>query len=225
MIKLNYCILIMIRCVKVGNIVRITHNNERFICIIDSLPKIIPTDEELKKSKKVKYMIKLSTQYSNHLSSVLQRKFLQHTEYNIKNIIINLVSLDEYKEIEEVIFKPNISSEVRSYWMMQKTSNKKLIKRALKNKLNIMSAMGKRPPSTFNHKILTVDFESVMNKKEIQKKVRRNMMMKKAKKKTKDPIEMYQLKQRMEKLKINRIEKGIKNKSNNVIKNKRKNKK
>ena len=42
----------LIRCVKVGNIIRISHKGERIIGIVDTLPKIIPSDEELKLNTK-----------------------------------------------------------------------------------------------------------------------------------------------------------------------------
>ena len=138
-------------------------------------------------------------------------------EFIIKDIEISVVALDEYREIEEFIFLPNISSDVRGFWAIHQKANKKLIKRMIKAKCNIMQAMGKRPPATFDKTILTIDYEKVMDKKEIEKKTRRYLMMKKAKQRNKDPIEMYQLKQRMEKMKLNRIEQNVQNKSDTPL--------
>ena len=199
----------LLNCLKVGNIVRVSNNGERFIAIINSLPKTIPTQKELDENKHIHYNIKFSTQFNNHLSSVLQRKYLKEVDLSLRDITITLVTLDEYKEIEEDIFKPNVSSEVRAYWTMQNDSHKKLISRCIRDKVNIMATFGKRPPEKYDPNVLTINYENVMDKKAIEIKARRTQLLKNAAQKKKDPIEMYKLKQRMEKIKLNRLERRL----------------
>lgn len=211
----------ILKFVKNGNIVRITRNKERFVAIVNSVPKHVidgtpkndPTMTSYIKRKKTRNgeinvkedCINVSTQFDNHLSSVLQRKHLKEVELNLSEIKVGFITLDEYKEIEEVIFQPNMSSEVRTYWNQQKKSNVKFIKRVLKGKGSILGSMGKRPADTvFEPKILTTEYESSLNKAEIQRKMRRNTILQKAMNQKKDPIEQYKLKQKMEKLKLNR---------------------
>lgn len=199
----------ILKYIRNGNIIRITQGRDRFVAIVNSVPKYIINDEPKfvappKPGKAVfKDAINVSTQFSNHLSSVLQRKYLKEIDLEIDTIQVSFVTLDEYREIEEHIFKPDISSDVRTYFESQKENNMKLIKRVLKAEGNgaIKSSMGRRPSDKvedFNPKVLTVEYETEMDRKAIQQKSRRQLMLKKAKNMKKDPIEQYKNKQKLE---------------------------
>lgn len=212
----------ILKYAKNGNIVRITQGRERFVAIINSIPKYIINDEPKivvppKKGKsRVKDSINVSTQFSNHLSSVLQRKHLKEIDLEIDSIQIGFVTVDEYRQVEEYIYQPDISSEVRTYFEGQKMSNLKLIKRVLKGEGNnaIKSSMVKKPvdkveTEPFNPKVLTVDYENELNRKEIQQKSRRQLMLRKAKNMKKDPIEQYKNRQKLERRKQQRAEQKV----------------
>lgn len=199
----------MLKYLRHGNIVRVTQGRDRFVVIINSVPKHV-IETGIKEGK-----INVSTQYDNHLSSVLQRKYLQQVDLPLKNIEIGFVTVDEYREIEKHIFKPEISAEVRAYFEGQKENNVKLIKRVLKGEGNnaIKQSMMKRPAEVveFNPKVLTIEYENEMNRKEIQQRARRQLILKKAREQKKDPIEQYKLKQKMERMKKARAERRVTN--------------
>jgi len=210
----------ILKYLRNGNIVRITQGRERFVAIINSIPKYIIRDEPRfiappKPGKPIaKDVINVSTQYNNHLSSVLQRKYLKEIDLEISSIQVGFVTLDEYRELEEHIFKPNTSSEVRTYYEAQKECNLKLIKRVLKAEGNgaIKSSMGKRPSDmveNFNPKVLTNEYETEMDRKTIQQKAKRQLMLKKARNMKKDPIQQYKNKQKLERRRRQRAEQKI----------------
>jgi hypothetical protein len=214
----------ILKHLKHGNIVRITHEKERFVVIINSIPKhitvgepkLVHTNPNSRKSKSgnCKNIINVSTQFNNHLSSVLQRKFLKEVELEIEHIQVSFVTLDEYKEIQEYIFDPNICSGVRNYFENQKMNNLKLIKRVLKSEGNnaIKGSMSNRPSDRveeFNPKVLTTQYETEMDRKAVQQKSRRQLMLKRARNLKKDPIEQYKNKQKMERRKQQRAEKKV----------------
>ena len=210
----------LLKHVKNGNIIRITQGRERFVAIVNSIPKYIIQDNPHfratpKRGKPaLKDVINVSTQFSNHLSSVLQRKHLKEINLEIDSIQVGFVTIDEYREIGEHIYKPDISSEVRSYYESQKENNIKFIKRVLKAEGNhaIRSSMCKRPSDNvddFNPKVLTVDYETELNRKEIQRKAKRQLMLKKAKNMKKDPIEQYKNKQKLERRKQQRAHRNV----------------
>jgi hypothetical protein len=231
----NYNEFGILRFVKHGNIIRITHKKDRFVAIINSVPKYIienkpkfdPNSFGILRNRnrnltKVKYtkdndIINISTIFSNHLSSILQRKQLKEVEFNVHDVTIGFITFDEYKQINDYIFQPDISSDVRGYYMVQKNANMKLVKRVIRGKCPIIGAMLSRPLNVvFEPKVLTIDYEKSLHSKESKQQMRRQQIIKKAKERTPDPINQYKLKQRMEKLKSQRRENRI-NKGNDKI--------
>lgn len=244
----------LLKFVKSGNIVRITHNNEMYVAIVNSIPKEIigansviklksgkdepninannnsvPNSKRARNIQKIKnktakrqesvsLIINVSTKFSNNLSSVLQRKDAQEIDLPIEEIKIGFITLDEYKQIEEVIFEPDISSDVRSYWVSQKENNLKLIKRVLKGKESITGAMGKRPTNVvFDPKVLTTEYESNIEKRNLQQKMKRTQVMRRAKMRKKDPIEQFKLREKMQKMKLQRNVKKQQQKNSDSI--------